>query len=165
MSNRESQPKALPMPGLKPCLWFQSEAEAAARFYVTLFPNSKIGDVMRAGPGPDAPAIAVDFVLGGSPFLAINGRQSAGFTDATSLVVPCETQEEVDRYWKALTTGGEEGQCGWLKDRYGVSWQVVPNALSRLLGDPDPARAGRVMQAMLGMKKLDISALEKAREG
>ena len=158
MSSQKPQP-------LKPCLWFQTEAEAAANHYVSIFPESKIGHVMRAGPGPDAPVIAVDLVLWGNPFLALNGRQSAGFTDAHSFVVPCETQAEVDRYWKALTAGGEEGQCGWLKDRYGVSWQVVPNALPRLLGDPDPARAGRVMQAMMGMKKLDIAALEKARQG
>ena len=165
MPSRESHPTLTPRSMLKPCLWFQTDAEAAATYYVSLFPNSKIGNVMRAGPGSDAPAIAVDFVLAGTSFLALNGRQSADFTDATSFVVPCETQEEVDRYWRALTAGGEEGQCGWLKDRYGVSWQIVPNALSRLLGDPDPARAGRVMQAMLGMKKLDISALARAGQG
>jgi predicted 3-demethylubiquinone-9 3-methyltransferase (glyoxalase superfamily) len=153
------------MTPLKPCLWFPAEAEPAAKFYTAIFPDSKIVNVMRAGAGPEAPAIAVDLVLAGTPFLALNGRQSAGFTDACSFIVPCETQDEVDRYWKALTAGGEEGQCGWLKDRYGVSWQIVPNALSRLLGDPDPARAGRVMQAMLGMKKLDFAALEKARLG
>ena len=103
------------MPDIKPCLWFQAEAEEAANFYVSLFPNSKIANVMRGGPG--SPAIAVDFVLDGNPFLALNGRQSPGFTDASSFVVPCETQQDIDRYWDALTRDGEEGQCGWLKDR------------------------------------------------
>jgi predicted 3-demethylubiquinone-9 3-methyltransferase (glyoxalase superfamily) len=117
---------------------------------------------MRAGPGPDAPVIAVDLELRGQAFLALNGRADSGFTDACSFVISCETQTEVDHYWDGLTAGGEEGQCGWLKDRYGVSWQVVPNALPRLLGNSDPAKAGRAMQAMLRMKKLDISALEAA---
>jgi predicted 3-demethylubiquinone-9 3-methyltransferase (glyoxalase superfamily) len=146
---------------IKPCLWFQTEAEEAANFYVSLFPNSKIGGVMRGGPG--SPAIAVDFVLDGQPFLALNGRREQGFTDACSFVVTCETQADIDRYWGALTRGGEEGQCGWLKDGYGVSWQVVPRTIGALLGGPDPAAAGRAMQAMLGMRKLDIAALERAR--
>jgi predicted 3-demethylubiquinone-9 3-methyltransferase (glyoxalase superfamily) len=150
---------------LKPCLWFQSEAEPAARLYTSLFPESRITNVMRAGPAPDAPVIAVDFELRGQPFLALNGRAGSGFTDACSFVIPCETQADVDHYWNGLTAGGEEGQCGWLKDRYGVSWQVVPNALPRLLGHPDPAKAGRAMQAMLTMRKIDISALEKAAKG
>jgi predicted 3-demethylubiquinone-9 3-methyltransferase (glyoxalase superfamily) len=148
---------------IKPCLWFHTEAEAAASYYVALFPNSKVGNVMRGAP--DAPAIAVDFVLDGNPFLALNGRREAGFTDAHSFVVPCETQADIDRYWDALTSdGGAESQCGWLKDRYGVSWQIVPRALGTLLGGPDAAAAGRAMQAMLGMQKLDIAALERARE-
>lgn len=120
MSNPTSRQKATTMTSLKPCLWFQSDAEPAASFYVSLFPDSRIVNVMRAGPGPDAPVIAVDFVLGGNPFLALNGRQATGFTDSCSFVIPCETQAEVDRYWNGLTAGGEEGQCGWLKDRYGV---------------------------------------------
>ncbi len=148
---------------IKPCLWFHAEAEEAATFYVSLFPNSKIATVMRSGPG--SPAIAVDFVLDGHPFLALNGRQEQGFTDACSFVVPCETQGDIDRYWDALTRGGEEGQCGWLKDRYGVSWQIVPRAMGALLGGLDPAASGRAMQAMLGMRKLDIAALERARKG
>jgi predicted 3-demethylubiquinone-9 3-methyltransferase (glyoxalase superfamily) len=149
---------------IKPCLWFQSEAEEAAKYYVSVFPNSKIGNVMRGAP--DAPAIAVDFTLDGAAFLALNGRQARGFTDAHSYVVTCETQADIDRYWDALTKdGGEEGQCGWLRDRYGVSWQIVPRAMGALLGGPDPAASGRAVQAMLGMRKLDIGALERARRG
>ena len=150
------------MPAIKPCLWFQSEAEEAATFYVSIFPGSKVVHVMRAGGA----AIAVDFVLDGAPILALNGRRERGFTDAHSLVVPCATQAEVDRYWDALLEGGgEEGQCGWLTDRFGVAWQVVPNELPALLGDPDPARAGRAMQAMLGMRKLDVDAIRRAGDG
>jgi predicted 3-demethylubiquinone-9 3-methyltransferase (glyoxalase superfamily) len=149
---------------IKPCLWFRAEAEEAASFYVSLFPSSKIGNVMRGGPG--SPAIAVDFVLDGTPFLALNGRQQPGFTDAHSFVVPCETQADIDRFWDALTQGGgEEGRCGWLTDRFGVSWQIVPRAIGALLGGPDHAAAGRAMQTMLGMTKLDIAALERARAG
>jgi predicted 3-demethylubiquinone-9 3-methyltransferase (glyoxalase superfamily) len=148
---------------IKPCLWFHAEAEEAADFYVSLFPDSKIATVMRGGPG--SPAIAVDFVLGGRPFLALNGRQQQDFTDACSFVVTCETQADIDRYWDALTRGGEEGQCGWLKDGYGVSWQIVPRTIGALLGGPDPAASGRAMQAMLGMQKLDVAALERARNG
>ncbi len=151
------------MSNIKPCLWFQAEAEEAARFYISVFPNSRINNVMRGGPG--SPAIAVDLVLDGEPFLALNGRREQGFTDACSFVVTCETQADIDHYWDALTRGGEESQCGWLKDRYGVSWQIVPRAMGALLGGPDPAAAGRAMQAMLGMRKLDIAALERARKG
>ena len=153
------------MTTIKPCLWFASDAEAAASFYVSLFPRSRIVNVMRGGPGPEAPAIAVDFELWGRPFMALNGRRTEGFNDSCSFAVPCESQDEVDRYWDALVAGGEEGQCGWLKDRFGVSWQVVPNALPGLLSDRDPARAGRAMQAMMGMRKLDIAAIERARDG
>ena len=148
---------------IKSCLWFQAQAEEAANFYVSLFPQSKIGSVMRGAPG--TPAIAVDFALNGRPFLALNGRQEHGFTDANSYVVTCENQAEIDRYWAALTQGGAEGQCGWCTDRFGVSWQVVPSAMGALLGGPDPAAAGRAMQAMLGMRKLDIAVLEQARAG
>jgi predicted 3-demethylubiquinone-9 3-methyltransferase (glyoxalase superfamily) len=151
------------MPDMKPCLWFRTEAEEAANFYLSVFPNSRINNVMRGAPG--SPAIAVDFVIDGQPFLALNGRREQGFTDACSFVVTCETQADIDRYWEALTRGGEESQCGWLKDRYGVSWQIVPRAMGALLGGPDPAAAGRAMQAMLGMRKLDIAALERARTG
>ena len=149
------------MPVITPNIWFDTQALEAAELYVSLFPNSKVVHVLRAGGA----AIAVDFVLDGRPVLALNGRQEPGFTDAVSLVVPCETQADVDHYWDALTRGGEEGPCGWLKDRYGVSWQIVPDGLSALLGDPDPAKAGRAMQAMLRMKKLDIAAIRRARDG
>jgi len=150
------------MHDIKPCLWFQAEAEDAAAFYTAVFPDSRIVNVMRGAPG--TPAIAVDFVLDGKPFLALNGRPGTGFTDASSYVVTCETQSEIDRYWTALADGGEEGQCGWLKDRYGVSWQIVPRAMPALLGGGDPAASQRAIQAMLGMRKLDIGALELARK-
>ena len=149
------------MPAITTCLWYRSEAEQAARYYVSIFPNSKIGDIMRGG---DA-VIAVDFLLDGQKFTALNGRNSAGFTDATSLMVPCQTQKEIDKYWSALTDGGEEGQCGWLVDRFGVSWQVFPTELAGMLGDPDRAKANRVMQTMFPMKKLDLAALRRARDG
>jgi predicted 3-demethylubiquinone-9 3-methyltransferase (glyoxalase superfamily) len=143
------------------CLWFRSEAEEAAQFYVSLLPGSRITSVMRGAPG--APPIAVSFTLGGRAFLALNGRQDAGFTDACSFVVPCETQADIDRVWEALTQGGAEGRCGWCTDRFGVSWQVVPGALGALLGGSDRAASGRAMQAMMGMRKMDIAALEAAR--
>lgn len=143
------------MSSINPALWFQSEAEDAANFYVSIFPNSRIGHVMRGGPA----VIAVEFTIDGAPVLAINGRQENGFTDAHSFVVSCGSQDEIDRYWTALTSnGGEEGQCGWCKDRFGVSWQVVPRNMAELLGG-NPA----AIQAMMGMKKLDIAALRKAR--
>ena len=148
---------------LKTCLWFHADAEDAANFYASIFPDSRITSVLRGGPG--APAMAVDFVLDGRPFLALNGRREPGFTDATSIVVTCETQADIDRYWDALTRDGEEGQCGWLTDRYGVSWQVVPRDIGALLGGPDADAAGRAVQAMLGMRKLDVAALQRAREG
>jgi predicted 3-demethylubiquinone-9 3-methyltransferase (glyoxalase superfamily) len=152
------------MHDIKPCLWFRSEAEDAANFYVSVFPNSRVANVMRGAPG--TPAIAVDFTIDGKALLALNGRREQGFTDAHSLVVTCETQADIDRFWDTLTRdGGEEGQCGWLKDRYGFSWQIVPRAMSALLGGPDPAASGRAVQAMLSMKKLDIAALERARKG
>ena len=152
------------MSDIKTCLWFHADAEEAASFYVSLFPDSKVVAVMRGAPG--SPAIGVDFVLGGRPLLALNGREQPGFTDACSLVAACETQADIDRYWSALTAGGgEEGRCGWLKDRYGVSWQIVPRTLGALLGGADAAASGRAMQAMLGMRKLDIAALERARDG
>ena len=149
---------------MKPCLWFKSEAEEAANFYVGIFPGSSVGNVMRGAPG--TPAIAVDFTLGSQGLLALNGRSERGFTDAHSILVPCDSQEEIDRYWDALTTsGGEEGRCGWLKDRYGVSWQIAPRNFGTLLGGSDPAASGRAMQAMMAMKKIDIAAIERARAG
>lgn len=152
------------MPRITPFLWFATEAEDAATYYVSIIPNSRIVNVMRQGP--DGPVVAVSFELDGQRFSALNGRPPGfAFTDATSFAIDCATQEEVDRYWNALTRGGTEGQCGWLKDKFGVSWQVVPTALPKLLGDPDPARAQRVFQAMMPMKKLDITVLERAARG
>jgi len=148
-----------------PFVWYDSEAEEAAELYTSVVPNSRIVDVSRYGagsPGPEGAVMTVTFELDGLRFTALNGGPGHPLTEAVSFVVSCETQEEVDRYWAALSDGGEEGPCGWLRDRYGLSWQIVPTALPRLLGDPDPARAQRAMQAMLGMKKLDIAALETA---
>ena len=149
------------MPDITPCLWFRAEAEEAAEFYASIFPNSKVGNVLRGAPG--APAVAVEFVLDGRPVLALNGRPEAGFTDAHSFLVPCDAQAEIDRYWEALGAGGREGQCGWLTDRYGVSWQVAPRDFGTLLGGPDAAAAGRAMQAMMSMRKIDVAAIERAR--
>ena len=153
------------MQTITPCLWFDTEGEDAARFYTSVFPNSRIVDITRygsAGPRPEGTVMTVDFELEGQKFVALNGGPEFRFSEAISFQVSCETQEEVDAYWSALSAGGEEGPCGWLKDRYGLSWQIVPTALPRLLGDSDPAKSQRVMQAMLGMKKIDIGALEQA---
>ena len=150
------------------CLWFENQAEEAAKFYVSVFDESKIIDVSRfgeGGPGAAGEAIAVDFELEGRPFTALNGASGSSFTEAVSFVVDCEDQAAVDRYWAALTDGGSESMCGWLKDRYGVSWQVVPSVLPSLIAGPDPEGSQRAMQAMLGMRKLDIAELQKAYEG
>ena len=156
------------MSRITPFLWYDSEAEEAARQYVSIFPNSRIVSVSRygdAGPGPVGKAMTVEFELDGQLFTALNGGPHHEFTEAVSFVVPCKSQEEIDRRWAALAEGGEEGKCGWLKDRYGLSWQVVPERLGAMLGDRDPQRAGRVMQAMLKMKKMDLPALERAFAG
>jgi predicted 3-demethylubiquinone-9 3-methyltransferase (glyoxalase superfamily) len=153
---------------ITPCLWFDGQAEAAARLYVSVFPNSTLGEITRygeAGPGPRGGVMTVAFELDGQPMLGLNGGPEYRFSEAVSFQVHCETQAEVDRYWTALSAGGEEGPCGWLKDRFGLSWQVVPNALPRLLGDPDPERARRTAEAMFKMGKLDIAALEAAAAG
>lgn len=153
---------------ISPFLWFDHQAEEAANFYVSIFPNSAVGKVARysdAGPGPKGSAMAVAFQLDGQPFAALNGGPAFKFTEAISFVINCETQEEVDRYWKLLSEGGQEVQCGWLKDKYGLSWQVVPTVLPELIQDGDPARVDRVMKAMFQMKKLDIAALKQAYEG
>ncbi len=155
------------MPKITPFLWFDDKAEEAANFYVSIFKNSRILGVSRYGEGAPRPAgtaMVVTFQLDGQDFMALNGGPEFKFTEAVSLLVNCENQQEVDWYWEKLTLDGEEGQCGWLKDRYGLSWQIVPSALGRLLGDPDPERAGRAMAAMLKMKKIDIAALESASE-
>lgn len=147
---------------ITPCLWFDGDGFEAAEFYVSLFPDSRIDNV---APGPNGSPLVISFTLMGRPLQALNGGPQFTFTEAVSLVVPCEGQAEVDRYWSALTEGGEESMCGWLKDRYGMSWQVVPNQLSEILGDPDPDRAARATQAMLQMCKLDIAAMRAAADG
>ena len=150
------------------CLWFDTQAEEAAEYYVSIFDEGKILDVSRygdGGPGPAGQAITVRFQIGGRTFTALNGGPAFTFNEAVSFVIDCASQEEVDRYWSALTDGGQESQCGWLKDRYGVSWQVVPSVLGQLIGGPDADGAQRAMQAMLAMRKLDIAALQKAYDG
>jgi predicted 3-demethylubiquinone-9 3-methyltransferase (glyoxalase superfamily) len=150
---------------ITPYLWFDTQGEDAAKFYASVFPNSRIVDVARygsAGPRPEGMAMTVSFELDGQPFVALNGGPDFTFNEAVSFQVSCETQEEVDRYWDSLSEGGEEGPCGWLKDRFGLSWQIVPTALPRLLGDPDRERSQRVMQAMLKMGKIEIGELERA---
>lgn len=150
------------------CLWFDTQAEEAAEFYVSVFDGSRVLNVARygdAGPGPAGQVMTVQFEIEGRTFMGLNGGPAFNFNEAVSFVIDCASQEEVDRYWEALGDGGTESQCGWLKDRYGVSWQVVPSALGQLLGGADPDGARRAMQAMLGMQKLDIAALQKAYDG
>jgi predicted 3-demethylubiquinone-9 3-methyltransferase (glyoxalase superfamily) len=153
------------MPSIRPCLWFDTEGEEAARFYTSVFPNSRIVEVAHygeAGPREAGTVMTVAFELDGKPFLALNGGPGFTFNEAISLQIDCESQEEVDRYWAVLAEGGEEGPCGWLKDRFGVSWQVVPTRFEELITDPDPGVSQRAMAAMLQMRKLDIAALEEA---
>jgi predicted 3-demethylubiquinone-9 3-methyltransferase (glyoxalase superfamily) len=153
------------MQKITPCLWFDTEGEEAAQFYTSLFPNSRIVDVTRygsAGPRPEGSVMTVNFELDGQRFIALNGGPDFKFNEAISLEVDCESQDEVDKYWDALTEGGEEGPCGWLKDKYGVSWQIVPRVLIELISDPDQAKAQRVIAAMLKMKKIEIAELESA---
>lgn len=149
-------------------LWYDDKAEEAANLYVSLFKNSKIESMSRygdAGPGPKGSVMVVQFQLDGQRFTALNGGPIFKFTEAISLMVNCETQEEVDRLWEKLSEGGKKDHCGWLKDKYGLSWQIVPTALGKLMSDPDREKAARVTKAMLQMNKLDISALQKAYEG
>ena len=153
------------MQKITPCLWFDTEGEDAARFYTSIFPNSRITEVARygsAGPRPEGTVMTVSFELDGQEFLALNGGPQFTFSEALSFQVFCRTQDEVDAYWSKLSEGGEEGPCGWLKDRFGLSWQIVPTVLPELLADPDAAKSQRVMQAMLGMKKIEIEGLEQA---
>ncbi len=156
------------MPKITPFLWFDSQAEEAANFYVSVFKNSKILEEARypeGSPGPAGAIMTISFELDGQQFTALNGGPEFTFTEAVSFVIDCADQAEVDDYWAKLTAdGGEESQCGWLKDKFGLSWQVVPRALPELLSQPDPEVAQRVMQAMLQMKKINISALEAARD-
>ncbi|MDR3639536.1 MAG: VOC family protein [Isosphaeraceae bacterium] len=155
----------MPSQKITPFLWFDHQAEEAAAFYTSIFPDSKVLKVVRygeAGPGPAGSAMTVEFQLQGQVFVALNGGPHFKFTEAISFVVNCQTQEEVDVYWEKLAAGGSEVQCGWLKDKFGLSWQIVPTLLPELLNDPDPEKSGRVMKALLTMKKLDIRALKQA---
>ena len=156
------------MPAITPNLWFDTESMDAAEFYVSIFPNSKIGKVSYyndAGPRPAGTVLAVDFVLDGQAFTAINGGPQFTFDEAISFAINCKDQKEIDYYWDKLVEGGEESQCGWLRDKFGLSWQVVPENWAAMMTDPDPARVTRATEAMFGMKKLDIAALEAAADG
>ena len=157
------------MQKITPFLWFDGKAEEAMNFYTSIFPNSKIGSVMRygdAGPGPKGSVMSCTFQLEGQEFYALNGGPQFKFTPAISLFVNCETQQEVDELWKKLlSAGGREDQCGWLQDKYGLSWQIIPTALGQMLGDKDPKKANRAMQAMLKMKKIEIKGLQAAYDG
>jgi len=156
------------MQKIVPFLWFNDNAEEAMNFYVSIFKNSKVGRVTRygdAGPGPKGSVRWCTFTLEGQEFHALNGGPHFKFTQAISLFVNCETQQEVDELWKKLSAGGREDQCGWLQDKYGLSWQIIPTILGKLLGDKDPVKANRAMQAMLQMKKIDINGLQRAYDG
>ena len=155
------------MQKITPFLWFDNQAEEAAKFYTSILKNSRIVQVSRygdGGPGPKGSVMTVAFELEGQAFTALNGGPQFKFTDAISFAVDCKSQEEVDYMWARLTDGGEEGMCGWLRDRYGVAWQIVPTALVEMLNDPDPEKAQRVTEALLKMKKIDIQALKQAYE-
>jgi predicted 3-demethylubiquinone-9 3-methyltransferase (glyoxalase superfamily) len=156
------------MPRITPNLWFDTQSKDAAEFYVSVFPNSEITNVSyytEAGPRPAGTVLTVDFVLDGQHFTAIDGGPQFTFDEAISLLINCADQDEVDYYWDRLTEGGEEGQCGWLKDKFGLSWQVTPAGFEDIMNDPDPERANRAMTAMFGMKKLDAAALRAAADG
>ena len=153
---------------ITPNLWFDGQAEAAAEFYVSVFENSRILSTAlypENSPGPPGTVMTVEWELDGQRFVGINGGPQFKFDEAVSFQIDCETQEEIDYYWAKLSEGGEEGPCGWLKDRFGLSWQVTPTGMDELFSDPDPTRAERAMQAMLKMKKLDIAALRAAADG
>ena len=150
------------------CLWFDDQAEAAARFYTSIFKNSKMGKISRYGEGaprPKGSVLTVSFRLDGQEFLALNGGPTFKLSEAVSFIVNCQTQKEVDRMWDKLSEDGQQVQCGWLKDKFGLSWQIVPTILGKLITDRDPAKSSRVMQALMEMKKLDIAALKKAYAG
>ena len=156
------------MPSITPFLWFSGQAEEAAEYYVSIFKNSKIETVSRygdAGPGPKGSVMIVQFQLEGQRFTALNGGPIFHFTPAISLLVDCQTQEEVDDLWQKLSAGGRPDRCGWLQDKFGLSWQIIPSALGKLMSDPDPEKSNRVMQAMLQMDKIDIKRLEQAYQG
>jgi predicted 3-demethylubiquinone-9 3-methyltransferase (glyoxalase superfamily) len=158
--------------GLMPCLWFDTQAEAAANHYVSIFPKSKLGKITRYGKEgkeihgkPAGSVLTVEFEIEGVKFIALNGGPQFKFDEAVSFQVLCETQADIDYFWSKLAQGGEEGPCGWLKDKFGLSWQVVPTVLPEMLQDPNAGRADRAMKAMLQMRKLDIAALQRARNG
>jgi predicted 3-demethylubiquinone-9 3-methyltransferase (glyoxalase superfamily) len=156
------------MPRITPNLWFDTQSEEAAKFYCSVFPNSKINNVSHyteAGPRPAGMVLTVDFELDGQSFTAINGGPEFTFDEAISLLITCADQQEVDYYWDKLSEGGEESVCGWLRDKYGLSWQVVPDGMVEMFTDPDKGRAERAMKAMLGMKKIDIAAIRSAADG
>ena len=156
------------MQKITPFLWFDSNAEEAMNFYTSIFKNSKIGQVRRygeAGPGPKGAVMTATFQIEGQEFMALNGGPHYKFTPAISLFVNCETQKEVDELWEKLSAGGETLQCGWLTDKFGVTWQIIPKALGELLGDKDPQKSRRVMKAMMGMVKIDVDGLKRAYEG
>jgi predicted 3-demethylubiquinone-9 3-methyltransferase (glyoxalase superfamily) len=157
------------MSKITPCLWFDGQAEEAAKFYVSLLPDSHVDRTVRSPgdtpSGPEGSVLLVEFTLAGQQFTALNGGPQFTFNESVSFVIECEGQEEVDRLWDALSSDESAEQCGWLKDRYGLSWQIIPSALPRLLADPDAAKARRVMTAMLRMKKIDIAELERAGSG
>lgn len=153
---------------INPFLWFNNQAEEAAKFYVSIFKNSGVKKIVhygKAGPGPEGSVMTVAFELEGQEFTALNGGPVYKFTEAISFVVNCNSQEEVDYYWDKLTEDGEEGVCGWLKDKYGLSWQIVPTVMIEMMSDPDPEKAKRVTEAMLQMVKIDIKTLKEAYEG
>jgi predicted 3-demethylubiquinone-9 3-methyltransferase (glyoxalase superfamily) len=153
------------MQKITPFLWFDDKAEEAARFYTSIFKNSKIRSINRygdAGPGPKGTVMTITFELEGQEFIALNGGPQFKFTEAISLLVNCETQAEVDEFWARLAEGGQPGPCGWLKDKFGLSWQIFPTVLGKLLQDKDPAKSQRVMKAMLQMSKIDIVGLQRA---
>src|ERR1700686_3922787 len=159
-------------PNVTPCLWFDTQAEEAANFYVSVFKNSKIGKISRYGKAghdvhkkKEGSVMVVEFELGGRPFVALNGGPNFKFTEAVSFQIHCDTQGEIDIFWNALSKGGQEGPCGWLKDKYGLSWQVVPSVLPKMMTDPDAKKSERVMNAFLKMKKLDLEKLTRAYEG
>jgi predicted 3-demethylubiquinone-9 3-methyltransferase (glyoxalase superfamily) len=156
------------MQKITPFLWFDNQAEEAMNFYVSIFKNSKTLSCTRygdAGPGPKGTVLVASFELDGQEFMALNGGPRFKFTEAVSFVVNCETQAEIDEMWAKLSAGGEESQCGWLKDKFGLSWQVVPPILSKLMQDKDPQKSNRVMEALLKMKKIDIATLQRAYDG
>lgn len=153
------------MEKIRPFLWYDGKAEEAAKFYTSIFKNSKLGTVRRYGPGgpvPEGSVMSVEFQIEGREYVAFNGGPQFPFTPAISLFVRCETQEEVDTLWEKLLEGGRTSRCGWLQDKFGLSWQIIPSALGKLMSDPDPQKSGRVMKAMLQMEKIDIEALQRA---